>query len=130
MAPACGGGGADGCRQRRTGRAGLGLSGATSVKKFRRRRAAPAPLEKTAHGIELAQIQQRTVKLEYIAPSCCLVRDLPSHFRQGRNCWLLLAGLGRPGLQSQQKKAQELGMSRLKRPSNILRRTIMQINGL
>src|SRR5262249_26054176 len=27
VAPACGGGGADGCRQRRTGRAGLGLSG-------------------------------------------------------------------------------------------------------
>ena len=34
---------------------------------------------KTAHGIELAQIQQRTVKLEYFTPPCCLVRDLASH---------------------------------------------------
>jgi hypothetical protein len=36
-------------------------------------------LEKTAHGIELAQIQQRIVKLEYFTLSSCLVRDLASH---------------------------------------------------
>src|SRR5262245_26695388 len=66
-------------------------SGATSAKRFRRRRGAPQicglhPPKKADHGIELAQIQQKTVKIEYFAPSCCLVHDLASP-PPGSKCW-------------------------------------------
>jgi hypothetical protein len=90
-------------------------------------------LEKTARGIELAQIQQRTLKLEYFAPPCCVMRDPVSSPRLVEMLAFSTAGscTSRPAT-SGKIGSKEFGMTslaavdgRLKRPSRILRRTLM-----
>jgi hypothetical protein len=46
------------------------------------------PLKKTAHGIELAQVQPRTGKLECFTPFCRLMRDPKPVTSPGRNAGL------------------------------------------